>query len=72
MLSTITKIKIVKTISYRLIASAVSFCVGYYFTGSWKIASGFSIMELIVKPVIYFIHEELWLPYERRRIKHNS
>lgn len=51
---------IYKTISYRLIASittgTISLLLGLPF--SWAIS--LTIIELIIKPLIYFIHEEVW------------
>lgn len=54
------KISLYKTISYRLIASTTTGIVAYSLglTPNW--AMTLSIMELLIKPFIYFIHEEVW------------
>jgi uncharacterized membrane protein len=51
---------IAKSISYRCIGTFQTALFGYLMTGSWKIASSLGVIELCVKPVIYFIHERVW------------
>jgi uncharacterized membrane protein len=51
---------IAKTISYRLLSSTVGYVFVYTTTGSMKIGLTFSIMELVYKPIQYFVHERIW------------
>ena len=51
---------IAKTISYRIISTAFGFLLMWGLTGSIKIGATFSIVELTIKPAIYFIHERIW------------
>lgn len=54
---------IAKTITYRLLSSSLSLLIVFYFTGSWAIGASFSLMELVVKPIQYYLHERLWYKY---------
>ncbi len=54
---------IAKTITYRLISSLVGFFIVYIISGSIKIGASFGAMELIYKPIQYYIHERIWYKY---------
>lgn len=54
---------IAKAISYRLVGSAQTILIGYILTGSLVIASTAGIIELVVKPIIYFLHERVWYKF---------
>ncbi len=54
---------IVKAISYRLVGSAQTILIGYILTGSLVIASTAGIIELVIKPIIYFLHERFWYKF---------
>lgn len=54
---------IAKAISYRLVGSLQTILIGYALTGSIVISSTIGIIELCIKPIIYFIHERIWYKY---------
>lgn len=54
---------IAKTITYRLFSSGVGFCIFFLASGSIKWGATFSIVELIYKPIQYYIHERIWYKY---------
>jgi uncharacterized membrane protein len=54
---------IAKAISYRFIGSLQTVLIGYALTGSIYISSIAGVVELVVKPIIYFIHERIWYKY---------
>ena len=54
---------IAKAISYRLVGSAQTILIGYILTGSLVIASTAGIIEFVVKPIIYFLHERVWYKF---------
>jgi len=60
---------IAKTISYRVISSAIGFLVMYVATGSTKAGAIFSIAELLYKPIQYYIHERVWYKYIKFGLK---
>ena len=51
---------IAKTISYRIISSGIGFLTMWLVTGSIEIGAAFSIIELLWKPIQYYIHERVW------------
>jgi uncharacterized membrane protein len=54
---------IAKAISYRFLGSVQTVMIGYILTGSIYISSIAGVVELVVKPIIYFIHERIWYKY---------
>jgi uncharacterized membrane protein len=60
MTSVSKKRHILKTISYRLLSTTVGFIFMYIFTGSMEVGWVFSTVELLWKPIQYYLHERLW------------
>ena len=66
------KVKFVKTISYRLLSSAIGIIVIYFITGSFKAGAAFGMAEIFYKPVQYYIHELLWVRAERKAMLNDN
>ena len=49
-----------KTVSYRIISTLVGFLIMWAATGSIKIGAAFGVVELLYKPIQYYIHERVW------------
>jgi uncharacterized membrane protein len=49
-----------KAISYRFLGTLQTIIISYIFTGNFVISSSIGIVELCIKPVIYFLHERAW------------
>ena len=64
-------LSLVKTISYRIFASSLTFIIVYIQTGHIEIGLTLSLLELIFKPFLYFFHELIWLNIQNG-IKLNS
>lgn len=65
----LVKRHIVKALSYRIIGTLQTTIIGYIFTRSFVIASSMGIVELCIKPVIYFLHERVWYKYIKFGVK---
>lgn len=65
----ITRIQLLKTVSWRLLSSLLGFSVLYLTTDNFYVSGGFTMVELLVKPVLYFIHEKTWEGAEKRAMK---
>lgn len=51
---------VAKTISYRIISTLIGFLLVWLISGDIKIGATFSIVELVYKPIQYYIHERVW------------
>jgi uncharacterized membrane protein len=51
---------IAKTISYRIISTAIGIVVVWSVSGSLTVGSAFGVAELVYKPIQYYIHERVW------------
>lgn len=60
-----------KTISYRIISTSIGFVTMWLVTGSLKIGAAFSIVELVWKPIQYYIHERVWYKWIKYGLKNN-
>jgi len=52
-----------KTISYRFISTAIGILAMWWATNSIKWGVAFGVVELIYKPIQYYIHERIWYKY---------
>jgi uncharacterized membrane protein len=60
---------ILKTFSYRILGTLTTVITAYSLGVSIEMSSLLGVGELLIKPVIYFLHERLW--YKFIRIKKN-
>jgi uncharacterized membrane protein len=68
-----------KAISYRFLGTLQTIIISYIFTGNFVISSSIGIVELCVKPLIYFLHERAWYKWikfgvvsEKTKLKKNN
>ncbi len=54
------KKNILKTITWRITASTTTLLLVYILTGEIKIAGSVTLLEIIVKSIIYYLHETIW------------
>lgn len=54
---------IAKTISYRILSTTVGFLTMWAITGNVKVGAAFGIVELLYKPIQYYLHERIWYKY---------
>lgn len=54
---------IAKAISYRILGTLQTVTIGYILTGSFVISSTIGIVELCIKPILYFLHERVWYKF---------
>jgi uncharacterized membrane protein len=63
---------IAKTISYRVLSTTIGFITMWLITNSVTVGVSFSIIELIWKPIQYYIHERFWYKYIKFGITKNN
>jgi uncharacterized membrane protein len=49
-----------KTVSYRIISTLIGFLIMWGLTGKIEIGAAFGVIELLYKPIQYYIHERIW------------
>ncbi len=60
---------IAKTISYRILSTLIGFLVMWWISGSIQIGAAFGVVELVYKPVQYYIHERVWYKFIKYGLK---
>ena len=60
---------IAKAISYRIISTLIGFLIIWWVSGSVKIGGAFGVVELVYKPIQYYIHERIWYRYIKYGLK---
>ena len=49
-----------KTITYRVLSTTIGFLGMWWASGDIKIGAAFGVVELVYKPIQYYIHERIW------------
>lgn len=52
-----------KTISYRIISTTIGVLGVWFATGSLMWGTTFGLVELVYKPIQYYIHERIWYKF---------
>ena len=52
---------ILKSLSWRITATVTTILIAYIITGNYEVAIKIGGIEVIVKLLIYYFHERLWL-----------
>jgi len=60
---------IAKTISYRIISTLIGFLIMWLVSDSIKIGAAFGVVELIYKPIQYYLHERIWYKWIKFGLK---
>lgn len=63
---------IAKTISYRVISTLIGFLIMWWISGSIEIGAAFGVVELVYKPVQYYIHERMWYRFIKYGLKNKE
>ena len=63
MKDSVTK-SILKTLSWRAIATLTTIIIAYILIGDISVALSIGLFEFIAKMIIYFIHERVWQTIE--------
>ena len=49
-----------KTVSYRIISTAIGFLIMWWAMGNVAFGAAFGVAELVYKPIQYYVHERIW------------
>ena len=61
---------LIKSISWRFIATVTTMSIVYLFTGELKLAAEVGVVEVVTKLMFYYGHERLWNWISWGRDKH--
>ena len=61
---------IVKALSWRIVATLTTILIVFGFTGKLILSIGVGVVEIVLKLLIYYIHERIWLKFHLGRRKH--
>lgn len=61
---------ILKAVTWRIIASSLTFLLIWIATGEIIIGASVGIVDMLIKMVAYYYHERLWFKYINFGIKH--
>ena len=57
----VTKLRsLLKTISWRIVGTLDTMCLGWIITGSPLIGLKIGALELFTKMILYYFHERIW------------
>jgi len=56
---------LLKTITYRILGTITTVVTAYSLGASLTVSSLLGVGELLLKPIIYFLHERIWFKYIR-------
>jgi uncharacterized membrane protein len=54
---------VLKTISYRILGTLITIMTALYLGVSFEVSAFLGVGELLIKPLVYFIHERVWYKY---------
>ncbi|MBS3902903.1 MAG: DUF2061 domain-containing protein [Anaplasmataceae bacterium] len=49
-----------KTITWKVLATTLTFSVTYFFTGHFYLSFGLAVTSAVFGLVLYYIHERIW------------
>ena len=56
---------ILKTISYRILGTLITVISAYALGASFEMSSLLGVGVLLIKPIVYFLHERVWYKFIR-------
>ncbi|MGB9959641.1 MAG: DUF2061 domain-containing protein [Candidatus Bathyarchaeales archaeon] len=59
-----------KAISWRIVATLTTMLLVFAFTGSMIISGSVGVTELVVKILVYYLHERIWnmIDFGRKKV----
>ena len=54
------KRSLVKTLSWRILATSDTFLISWLITGTWQLAGAIASIEVLTKMFLYYGHERVW------------
>lgn len=64
--------KIIKALTYRVWSSTCGFLIVYGLSNKADVAAWFTGIELVFKPALFYVHDLIWMPYEKKLMDADS
>jgi uncharacterized membrane protein len=63
-----------KSITWRMVSLCLTFLISYWVTGSARLATSISLMDLGAKFIVYYFHERIWtrISWGKLHLKHHA
>lgn len=58
---------VLKAVTWRILATTTTILIVFAFTGKLLLSTGVGAVEVVVKLVLYYLHERAWLAVAHRR-----
>jgi uncharacterized membrane protein len=58
------KSTLIKTLIWRVIATSITFLVGWVVSGNWRFGLVIGSIDTVLKTIGYFSFERLWIKYK--------
>ena len=58
------KSTLIKTLIWRVIATSITFLVGWSVSGNWKFGLAIGSIDTVLKTIGYFSFERFWIKYK--------
>ena len=58
------KSTLIKTLIWRVIATSITFLVGWVVSGNWKFGLAIGSIDTVLKTIGYFSFERFWIKYK--------
>ena len=59
-MSSMLKRSLIKTITWRIVATLDTFFISWFITGKLVFAGAIASLEILTKMFLYFLHERVW------------
>jgi uncharacterized membrane protein len=56
---------ILKTITHRLLSTLLTLGILFIVTGNFAVAGTVSLVDGVLKSMLYYVHERFWINYEK-------
>jgi len=55
---------ILKTVTWRIIATIATILIVLFFTGNIELSLSAGAVEIVIKMILYYLHERAWYKYD--------
>ena len=57
---------VLKAVTWRILATTATILIVFAFTGKLALSAGVGVVEVIIKLILYYYHERVWIVIRKR------